>query len=260
MLDALRALGRHPVECGVHVVLWSAIVVLMATGESNGVGWFQQPAHDLWFPLIIGALWNAFTFLAAGYATRLALAARSPRPWLSGLVLTTLIVLAGKTAMHWLYIRLAEPSLAEVGFVALAGENAYSLAAFWILGSLYFLIRNAASPGTPRPERSVVVRSGHADHRLAVASIRYLKSEGNYVAFHGDGPPVLGLMTMDAAQSLLDDPRFLRVHRSYIANADHVDRVAGTTIRVGKTELPIGRTYRQTVRKRLGRGLERGSS
>ena len=38
-------------------------------------------------------------------------------------------------ALQWLYIHLAEPSLIEVGFPALAGENVYSFTAMWLLGS-----------------------------------------------------------------------------------------------------------------------------
>ncbi len=248
---ALGTLKSQRVECGVHFLLWSAFLAVMGTGENNGIGWFQQPAHSLWFPLITGALWNALTFLAAGYGAINALQRRTPGPWLTGLALVAVVVLTGKTMTQWLYIRLAEPSLSDVGFFALAGENAYSFTAMWILGSLYFVFRSALSRDKTPPTRSITVRSGHADHRLAIDDIRYLKSEGNYVAFHTDAAPILALMTMDSAHKLLDDPRFLRIHRSYIANVDHIKRLARGTARVGETDLPIGRTYQAEVKARV---------
>jgi len=59
------------------MLLWSAVVVLMATGDRNGIGWFQQPQTDLWFPMISGVLWRALTSLAASYATLVTLRQRS---------------------------------------------------------------------------------------------------------------------------------------------------------------------------------------
>ena len=62
----LRVARAHPVEIGVHALLWGGFIVMMATGEENGVGWFHQPEQSLWFPMVHGAIWNAVTFVGAG--------------------------------------------------------------------------------------------------------------------------------------------------------------------------------------------------
>jgi hypothetical protein len=249
-----RRLREHPVEPGVHLLIWVGIIVAVAVGKNNGIGWFHQPEQSLWWPMVIGAIWNAVTFLGAGRLAVHALLRRRWVAWLTGLVRLSVLVLIGKTAFQWLYILVAEPELRVIGFFELAAENSYSLTAMLLAGTLYFLVR-ASLIDRETPPPGITVRSGQTTHRLRIDSIRYLKSESNYVAFHGDGRPLLVLMTMDGAGTLLDDSRFIRIHRSYIVNLDHVTGMNRISVRIGEESLPIGKTYRSAVKGVVGRRL-----
>ena len=48
-------------------------------------------------------------------------------------------------------------------------------------------------------------------------------------------------------------PRFIRIHRSYIANMDMITAYndADSTIKIDDEELPVGKTYRKKLKESL---------
>ena len=110
-------------------------------------------------------------------------------------------------------------------------------------------------PGHPSQER-FVVRSGA---RIAFVEVRYVdwvEAEGNYVRLHVGGESHLIRGTMHSVEARLGG-RFVRIHRSRIANLDKVQemRVApngeyDVVLRSGKT-LRVSRLYRDKVQQRL---------
>ena len=50
-------------------------------------------------------------------------------------------------------------------------------------------------------------------------------------------------------------PGFLRIHRSYLVNIASVSLSSQETIRIGKTELPVSRKYRDNVKAVLNDSL-----
>ena len=47
--------------------------------------------------------------------------------------------------------------------------------------------------------------------------------------------------------------KFLRIHRSFIIALDKVQAFSATTVDLGKTEIPIGRLYKNEVLQILGK-------
>jgi LytTr DNA-binding domain len=255
---AAAAVQGHRAEVAAHVLLWGAFIVLMASGDTNGVGYFQQPGDSLLFPLLHGAAWNAATFLVSGLVL---LPLLFERRWLraAGCLATfALLVLAGKSLGEWLYIRFAVPDLRSLTMPALALENAYSFASAWFLGMLYFVARRGIVRGTVRRTGAITVRSGTSRHRIQVEDIRFLKAEGNYVALHTDRRPLLVLTTMAAALAQLPADRFLRIHRSFAVNLAYVSGATSDTVQVADERLPLGRTYLKDARERIDLWLQSG--
>ncbi len=88
--------------------------------------------------------------------------------------------------------------------------------------------------------------------------LEWVESAGNYLKVHAAGEEHLIRETMANFCRRLDPSRFLRIHRSFLANVNHVReiRLSGTgtdyevILRTGET-LPIGRSYRDAVVARL---------
>lgn len=238
-------------------MIWGAFLVLMARGDSNGVGYFRQPGHSLIFPLLHGALWNMATFLAAGLVLLPRLLARRWQDSASALATLAALVLTGKTLGEFLYVRLAVPDLRVLSPLELGLENVYSFAAALLFGLLYFVARRGITLRGFRRSESITVRSGTTRHRLQVDALRYLKAEGNYVAFHTGRRPLWVLTTMTAALEHLPAERFLRIHRSFAINLARVTGLSGDAVVIDDERLPIGRTYIHETRNRVNAWLER---
>lgn len=80
-------------------------------------------------------------------------------------------------------------------------------------------------------------------HELA-----YAQSVKDYMQLKIGTKSLLTHMTMKALAELLPE-RFVRVHRSYLVNVDHIDAIDRSTLTVSGTEIPIGEHYRDGVEK-----------
>ena len=99
--------------------------------------------------------------------------------------------------------------------------------------------------------RTILLKSGTRLHRLKLAEIRCARAAGNYVAFVTGDREILSLMTMTEAVALLSGGDFLRIHRSYIVNLQHVEVVEDDVVIVEKHRIPIAETYREGLLRAL---------
>ena len=71
------------------------------------------------------------------------------------------------------------------------------------------------------------VRERGAIRPLRVSSVRYLESNDDYVTVHTTAPARYDMsVTLGALEARLDPASFLRIHRRYIVNMDHVAAIA----------------------------------
>jgi len=49
----------------------------------------------------------------------------------------------------------------------------------------------------------------------------------------------------------LSAKNFLRIHRSFIINLKHITAFTASDVEIGKTELPIGESYKEHVNRAL---------
>ena len=119
--------------------------------------------------------------------------------------------------------------------------------------------RLETSEPTPAPETStpatpvIFVKSGNEIVRLVLDDVRYVKAEANYVSFHcGSGlRPVMTLAALKRIEAELPG-NFLRTHRSYIVNRNHIERVDGRGVHFGENTVPIGDSFRAAFLDKLG--------
>lgn len=113
--------------------------------------------------------------------------------------------------------------------------------------------RNASGAGVDArasAKEVVFVREGTDIVRLDLGEVRYVKSESNYVRFHLGDRAITSLMNMKDLEHKLP-AFFVRVHRSYIVNLRHVEKLDSMDIKIGRELIPLSETYRPEVLKRL---------
>jgi two-component system LytT family response regulator len=97
---------------------------------------------------------------------------------------------------------------------------------------------------------------------LPVQQIAWIEAAGMYVRLHTrDGAVHLHRGLLGHLDATLDQRRFVRVHRSAIVNIDLVDELQQdahgdyTVVLRDRTEVRLGRRYRERLRDRLGQDL-----
>lgn len=88
--------------------------------------------------------------------------------------------------------------------------------------------------------------------KLTLASIQYIEGLGDYVTFHTTTGKILSLDRMKNMEVILPADKFLRIHKSFIIHIDHIDFIEKGRIVINKEYLPIGESYKDKVRQRLG--------
>jgi len=71
----------------------------------------------------------------------------------------------------------------------------------------------------------IAVKTRHKVHVIGVNEIHYLEAEGDYVMIHVKEGNYLKEKTMKYFESHLDPEKFIRIHRSYIVNAEAIERI-----------------------------------
>jgi DNA-binding LytR/AlgR family response regulator len=106
--------------------------------------------------------------------------------------------------------------------------------------------------GDPSTERSLLIRVDRETIRVDIAAIRYIESLGDYVKIHTGTRVFTTKMRIGELETQLG-AAFLRIHRSFLVPVSRITAFSTTKVRLAETSLPIGRTYRSAVQRRLSR-------
>lgn len=104
-------------------------------------------------------------------------------------------------------------------------------------------------------ESFLSVRSEHSIVRIPIDDIQFIEGLKDYVKIHIHGfqRPVLTLMSIKSLEQTLPVEKFMRVHRSYIVNLDHVTAMRTRRIVIDdRREVPVSDTFKSALAERLG--------
>ena len=96
------------------------------------------------------------------------------------------------------------------------------------------------------------IKTEYRLQKVPFSSILYLEALGDYIAFHTSQGKILSLERMKNMEEQLPQRNFLRIHKSCIINIDHINYVERGRIIINNEYLPVGETYKETVRAILG--------
>ncbi len=99
---------------------------------------------------------------------------------------------------------------------------------------------------------TIFIKSGPQTHQVKVRDILYLEKEGNYLTAHLKDRNILIRETMGDVFDLVPAADFIRVHKSYIVAIKHIAMIEVHQLTVNNEKIPIGSTYRESLRARLG--------
>jgi len=95
------------------------------------------------------------------------------------------------------------------------------------------------------------VKSNGKFERVAFGDILYVESMQNYVLIHLPGQKLIVYMTLASLEAQLPPGRFMKVHKSFIVAVEQVRSIENNDIIIGQTRIPISRTLKDDVMKRI---------
>jgi len=94
---------------------------------------------------------------------------------------------------------------------------------------------------------SIYVRNHDKMVKIIVKDIYYIEAERNYCRIYSKEKEYLLVMTLKDMSEKLPRGHFMRVHRSYIVNVEHVDEVTLSHIAVAKKAIPLSKSFRNDL-------------
>jgi len=90
-------------------------------------------------------------------------------------------------------------------------------------------------------------------YRLNPSEILYIASDRDYISFHTGNRKYVVVGALKKWEEQLPHECFLRTHKSFIVNLNHVTQVNGNQLRVGRDTLPVGRKYKSHFLLKFGK-------
>ena len=89
--------------------------------------------------------------------------------------------------------------------------------------------------------------------RVDFREVQYVEALGDYVHIVTSQSKLIVYSTMRAIEEKFPPTQFVRAHRSFIANINHVQALEDNSLVVRDKHIPIGQTYLRNVLRRLNR-------
>ncbi len=108
------------------------------------------------------------------------------------------------------------------------------------------------SNNTPAENDYIYVKENKRAVKILFKEILYIESLKDYVIIHTETKNIISKIPISDLEEQLPTGRFLRIHRSFIVSVSKIDAFTSYSVDIGKKELTIGRTYKNSVLKELG--------
>ena len=110
----------------------------------------------------------------------------------------------------------------------------------------------APKEATPLNPSYLMVKADYKLYKLNFDDIHYIEGQHEYVSFYTKDKRVTALYSLKALEDQLPRDKFIRVHKSYIVNIDHISEIEQVSLTVAGHKVPIGGSYRDSLLERLG--------
>jgi DNA-binding LytR/AlgR family response regulator len=100
-------------------------------------------------------------------------------------------------------------------------------------------------------QQGMTIKSGYDLYKVKFTDIRYIESDSEYVTFYTKDRKIMSHQSLKALEQELPPDTFMRVHRSFIINKQHVSALKGRELSVGEVKIPVSNTYYDQVKQQL---------
>ncbi len=88
-------------------------------------------------------------------------------------------------------------------------------------------------------------------HKIIVNDILHVESDRNYITIVSKNKKLTYIDSLKNWKERLPENTFIQVHKSFIVNSNFVEKISGNALYLRDNRIPIGRTYKQDLLKKL---------
>jgi DNA-binding LytR/AlgR family response regulator len=88
--------------------------------------------------------------------------------------------------------------------------------------------------------------------KIILSDVLYIESARDYVKVFMSDKTYITRQTISSIEAMLSGNEFTRIHRSYVIAVSKIKSFTNEVVEIGKTELPIGKLYRNNFLKQQG--------
>ena len=115
----------------------------------------------------------------------------------------------------------------------------------------YDKIESSISEDAASDSDSIFVKVDNKLVNLKFDEILWIEALGDYVGFHVGNKRYVVKSTLSAIEKRVKLSNFVRVHRSYMVNTDHIKNIDDSSLVIGEKLIPVSRGNRSELIKRL---------
>lgn len=95
----------------------------------------------------------------------------------------------------------------------------------------------------------IYLKNDHFYCKYMYSEILFIEAAGSYCNVHvsSNSEKLVLAMTLAELKKYLPTNIFIRTHRTFIININHIERILGNTIYLNETAIPIGREYKKNI-------------
>ena len=101
------------------------------------------------------------------------------------------------------------------------------------------------------PNNDLFVKTDSKIVKVNLKELQYVEALADYVILHTSSQKFVVHSTMKGIEKRLPYPDFIRIHRSYIINADKIESIEDLSVLINKKFIPIGASYKESFMKSL---------
>ncbi len=97
------------------------------------------------------------------------------------------------------------------------------------------------------------IKSGNKTIKVYYDKILYIEGQRDYLQIHTEDSKIMTLLNFKKMQELLDEQKFIRVHKSYIIAIDKIDYIENNAIKIKDKLIPVSSTYKVAFQNLLSK-------
>lgn len=113
-------------------------------------------------------------------------------------------------------------------------------------------VNDVQQSSVPTQEPFIYFRADRKMVKVMLKDILYVESMKDYIKVFTITGVIITKLSISSVEELLPENSFIRTHRSFIVSLQKIRSFTPELIEIDKTEVPIGKLYRNSVLKVLG--------